>query len=123
MSRITSRGVKCSPAVSLEISANLRISSSKTVPISALLTAFGMQVDVGELLGDQVEQAGLGQPVDLACRTRTARRCRGRRARTPGCRRTGSPAMWSWSPMSVFMSMGEVLKKLCPPCAAGTAPG
>ena len=30
ISSITSRGVKCSPAVSLEISENLRISSSKT---------------------------------------------------------------------------------------------
>ncbi len=36
MRRMTSRGVKCSPAVSFEISANLRISSSKTVPISVL---------------------------------------------------------------------------------------
>jgi hypothetical protein len=33
ISRMTSRGVKCSPAVSLEISANLRISSSNTRPI------------------------------------------------------------------------------------------
>ena len=30
ISSMTSRGVKCSPAVSLEISENLRISSSKT---------------------------------------------------------------------------------------------
>jgi len=41
MSRMTSRGVKCSPAVSLESSANLRISSSKTWPICALLTTSG----------------------------------------------------------------------------------
>ncbi|MEZ4297504.1 MAG: hypothetical protein R3B70_21260 [Polyangiaceae bacterium] len=41
MSRITSRGVKCSPAVSFESSANLRISSSNTRPIWALLTASG----------------------------------------------------------------------------------
>ena len=41
MSRMTSRGVKCSPAVSLESSANLRISSSNTKPICALLTAVG----------------------------------------------------------------------------------
>jgi hypothetical protein len=31
--RITSRGAKCSPAVSLLISANLRISFSNTAPI------------------------------------------------------------------------------------------
>ena len=41
ISAITSRGVKCSPAVSFESSANLRISSSNTAPICALLTAFG----------------------------------------------------------------------------------
>ncbi len=41
MSRMTSRGVKCSPAVSLESSANLRMSSSKTAPIWALLTTSG----------------------------------------------------------------------------------
>ncbi|MNV64114.1 hypothetical protein D3C71_1567410 [compost metagenome] len=33
VSRTMSRGVKCSPAVSLELSANLRISSSNTRPI------------------------------------------------------------------------------------------
>jgi hypothetical protein len=41
MSRMTSRGVKCSPAVSFESSANLRMSSSKTSPIRALLTTSG----------------------------------------------------------------------------------
>ena len=41
ISRITSRGVKCSPAVSFESSANFRISSSNTSPISALLTVSG----------------------------------------------------------------------------------
>jgi len=41
MRRMTSRGVKCSPAVSLLISANLRISSSNTKPICMLLTASG----------------------------------------------------------------------------------
>jgi len=33
MRRITSRGVKCSPAVSFDFSAKRRISSSKTSPI------------------------------------------------------------------------------------------
>ena len=65
ISRMTSRGVKCSPAVSLESSANLRMSSSKTAPIWALLTALGVEVDVGELLRDEVEQLGLGEAVDL----------------------------------------------------------
>lgn len=41
MRAMTSRGVKCSPAVSLLASANLRISSSKTEPISVLLTCLG----------------------------------------------------------------------------------
>ena len=41
ISLMTSRGVKCSPAVSFEISANFRISSSKTTPIWALLTVSG----------------------------------------------------------------------------------
>jgi hypothetical protein len=57
--RMTSRGVKCSPAVSLEISANLRISSSKTRPIWWLSDDLGVQVDLGELLGDLVEQPAL----------------------------------------------------------------
>ena len=65
MSRMTSRGVKCSPAVSFEISANLRISSSKTVPISVFEICFGVKVDAGELLGYLVEQAALGKPVNL----------------------------------------------------------
>ncbi len=39
--RMTSRGVKCSPAVSLEISANLRISSSNTRPMCTLSTRLG----------------------------------------------------------------------------------
>ena len=65
ISRMTSRGVKCSPAVSLESSANLRISSSKTSAHLGVADDLGVQVDVGELLGHQVEQAGLGQPVDL----------------------------------------------------------
>ena len=41
MRRMTSRGVKCSPAVSLDASANLRISSSKARPMSWLLTWSG----------------------------------------------------------------------------------
>ena len=41
MSRITSRGVKWCAAVSLESSAKRRMSSSKTVPISALETRSG----------------------------------------------------------------------------------
>ncbi len=41
MRRMTSRGVKCSPAVSFESSAKRRISSSNTAPICALLTASG----------------------------------------------------------------------------------
>ncbi len=65
ISRMTSRGVKCSPAVSFESSANLRISSSKTSAHLGVADDLGVQVDVGELLGDQVEQPGLGEPVDL----------------------------------------------------------
>ena len=65
ISRMTSRGVKCSPAVSFDSSANWRISSSNTAPIWALLTDVRVQVDVGELLGDQIQQPGLVQPVDL----------------------------------------------------------
>ena len=42
--RITSRGVKCSPAVSLEISANLRINSSKARPICMLSTELGCRL-------------------------------------------------------------------------------
>ena len=30
-----------------------------------MLTTFGVEVDVGELLGHQIKQLGLGQPVDL----------------------------------------------------------
>lgn len=41
MSLITSRGVKCSPAVSFESSANFRISSSKTSPMWAFSTTSG----------------------------------------------------------------------------------
>jgi hypothetical protein len=41
MSSMTSRGVKCSPAVSFEISANLRMSSSKTRPIVSLSSPQG----------------------------------------------------------------------------------
>jgi hypothetical protein len=63
--RMTSRGVKCSPAVSLESSANLRISSSNTSAHLRVAHHLGVQVDVRELLGDQVEQPGLGEPVDL----------------------------------------------------------
>ena len=65
MRRMTSRGVKCSPAVSLESSANLRINSSKMVPMSALLTLSRVQVDLAELFCDKVEQIGVGESVDL----------------------------------------------------------
>ena len=44
ISRITSRGVKCSPAVSFDSSANLRISSSNTRPIWALSTRSGCRL-------------------------------------------------------------------------------
>jgi len=39
--RTTSRGVKCSPAVSFDCSENLRISSSKIEPISVFATTSG----------------------------------------------------------------------------------
>jgi hypothetical protein len=63
--RMTSRGVKCSPGrfvrqlgefanEFLEHGAHLRVASDP-----------GMEVDVGELLGDEVEQPGLVEPVDL----------------------------------------------------------
>ncbi|MNH46667.1 hypothetical protein D3C79_1095450 [compost metagenome] len=38
-----SRGVKCSPAVSLELSANFRISSSKMIPMPKLLMRLGLR--------------------------------------------------------------------------------
>ncbi|MCY1246839.1 hypothetical protein D9M72_601130 [compost metagenome] len=41
MSWMTSRGVKCSPAVSLEASAKRRMSSSNMRPISMLLMVSG----------------------------------------------------------------------------------
>ena len=41
ISRMTSRGVKCSPAVSFDCSENRRISSSKIEPMTWLGTAFG----------------------------------------------------------------------------------
>ncbi len=41
ISSITSRGVKCSPAVSFDASANFRMSSSKMWPISSFGTDAG----------------------------------------------------------------------------------
>jgi len=37
-----------------------------------------MEVDVGELFGDEVEQPGLGELVDLRVKTRSSRKCRAR---------------------------------------------
>ena len=98
---MTSRGVKCSPAVSFESFRELADQLLEDQRPSARCgTDVGMQVDVGELLGDQVEQVRLRPAGRSARRTRSARRCRARRREAPACRRRGSGAMWSWSPIS-----------------------
>ena len=64
MRRMTSRGVKCSPAVSLEASANFRMSSSKASPMSWLLTRAGAGRR-RRTFRDLVEQVRLAQPLKL----------------------------------------------------------
>jgi hypothetical protein len=65
MSRMTSRGVKCSPAVSFESSANLRMSSSKTAPQLGVRDGVGVEIDPGEFLRHEVEEISLRQSIDL----------------------------------------------------------
>ena len=65
--RITSRGVKCSPAVSLEISANLRISSSNTRPIWSLSTALGCRSMRANFSVTWYSSLALRQPLDWVC--------------------------------------------------------
>ena len=62
---MTSRGVKCSPAVSFDSSANLRISFLEGEAHVVVVDRLGVQVDCGELLGHLVEQPGFGEGVDL----------------------------------------------------------
>jgi hypothetical protein len=73
-----------------------------------LLTRVGVQVDVGELLGDQVQQARLGQPVDLDVELEALEDVAHRRARTL---HVGAQVLAdvSWSPISFFRSSGDVL--------------
>src|SRR4051812_19966819 len=74
------------PAVSLESSAQLRINSSKRMPILAFETLSGMQIHRGELFSDEVEQFRLLQAIDLGRHVEGLQRCR--RSRTK--RRVGS---------------------------------
>jgi hypothetical protein len=60
---MTSRGVKCSPAVSLEISAELADQLLEDRAHLGVRDRLRVQVDSGELLRHQVEQAALVQPV------------------------------------------------------------
>ena len=69
----------------------------------------GVQVDVGELLGDQIEQPGLGQPVDLGVEVEALEDVAHGGREAPACRRSRFSPMWSWSPISFFMSSGDVL--------------
>ena len=41
--------------------------------------------------------------------SRSGMLCRGPRAKRPGCKRRGSPRIWSWSPICFFVSSGDVL--------------
>ena len=63
--RITSRGVKCSPAVSLESSENWRIEFLVEVAHLQVRDRVGVQVDVAEPAEHLVEQVGPIELVDL----------------------------------------------------------
>ena len=65
ISRMTSRGVKWSPAVSLASSLKRRMRFSKMSPICSFGTASGVQVHVAELGDDEVEDVRLAHPLDL----------------------------------------------------------
>ena len=56
ISRITSRGVKCSPAVSFDSSAKLPDQFLEDQPHVGVARAVGVQIDLGELLDDLIEQ-------------------------------------------------------------------
>ena len=71
--RITSRGVKCSPAVSFDSSANLRISSSNTSPILHVVHRRGVQVHAGELLGDEVSSLALCSRSTVAAKSKCSK--------------------------------------------------
>ena len=103
-----------SPAVLFESSANLRISSSKTWPhLSVATTGRGEGRCVANF-GDEVEQV---RPWPSRSTLRWNSKC-SKMSRTAGEKRlkVGPQvlAMWSWSPIRVFRSIGEVLKNSCP---------
>ena len=50
----------------------------------------GMQVDVGELFRDHIQQVGLGEPFDLGMEIETLEDVPKRQTKTIGCRKTGS---------------------------------
>src|SRR4051794_17077917 len=58
ISRITSRGVKWSPAVSFDASANFRISSSKTTPIWLFETTLGWRSLLDRKMVEVLRSAG-----------------------------------------------------------------
>ena len=65
ISRMTSRGVKWSPAVSFASSLKRRMRFSKISPICSFGTAFGMQVDVAEFRDDEIEDVRLAHLLDF----------------------------------------------------------
>jgi hypothetical protein len=59
-----------------------------------LLHRLRVQVDLGEALGDLVEQPGLGQPLDLGMKSKRSKMSR-TAGRRPGCRLNRFSLMWS----------------------------
>ena len=83
----------------------------------------GVQVDVGELLGDQVEQAGLGQPVDLGVEVEALEDvAHGRREGLHvGAQVLADVVLVAHQLLHV--ERRRVVEELARPCAAGTARG
>ena len=86
MSSMTSRGVKCSPAVSLDCSENLPDELLVDVAHLHVVDGFGVEVDLGEALQDSIEEVGVVEAVDLVEETRIVRRWPLRWVRSLRCR-------------------------------------
>ena len=84
---------------------------------------FRVQVDVGELLGDQVEQPGLGQPVDLGVEVEALEDVahRGREGLDVG--EQVLPDVVLVAHQLLHVQRRRVVEAAARPCAAGTARG
>ena len=69
----------------------------------------GVEIDVGELLRDQIEQVRLGEPVDLDGEVEALEDVADVGGKGLHVGASGSPAMLSWSPISFFRSRADVL--------------